>query len=71
MEKSLLKMPQESNQIQSNSLFNSPVKNLRGLKGNLAYNSSSNEVSYTEEMFNDRDLAQRKAEEAGTSILFL
>ncbi|KAG5598015.1 hypothetical protein H5410_039247 [Solanum commersonii] len=57
-------MPQESNQNQSNSLFNSPVKNLRGLKGNLSYNSSSNEVSYTEEMFNDRDLAQRKAEEA-------
>ncbi|KAK4715035.1 hypothetical protein R3W88_020942 [Solanum pinnatisectum] len=57
-------MPQESNQNQSNSLFNSPVKNLRGLKGNLGYNSSSNEVSYTEEMFNDRDLAQRKAEEA-------
>ncbi|XP_049412633.1 kinesin-like protein KIN-14F [Solanum stenotomum] len=57
-------MPQESNQNQSNSLFISPVKNLRGLKGNLSYNSSSNEVSYTEEMFNDRDLAQRKAEEA-------
>ncbi|KAH0707942.1 hypothetical protein KY290_012469 [Solanum tuberosum] len=57
-------MPQESNQNQSNSLFISPVKNLRGLKGNLGYNSSSNEVSYTEEMFNDRDLAQRKAEEA-------
>ncbi|KAK6785704.1 hypothetical protein RDI58_019159 [Solanum bulbocastanum] len=57
-------MPQESNQNQINSLFNSPVKNLRGLKGNLGYNSSSNEVSYTEEMFNDRDLAQRKAEEA-------
>ncbi|XP_015163638.1 kinesin KP1 isoform X1 [Solanum tuberosum] len=57
-------MPQESNQNQSNSLFNSPAKNLRGLKGNLGYNSSSNEVSYTEEMFNDRDLAQRKAEEA-------
>lgn len=63
-------MPQESNQNQSNSLFISPVKNLRGLKGNLGYNSSSNEVSYTEEMFNDRDLAQRKAEEAGTLILF-
>ncbi|MCD7450556.1 hypothetical protein HAX54_007209 [Datura stramonium] len=59
------KMPQESNQNQSNSLFNTPVKNLRGLKGNLAYNCSSNEASYTaEEMFNDRDLAQRKAEEA-------
>ncbi|XP_010324236.1 kinesin-like protein KIN-14F isoform X2 [Solanum lycopersicum] len=57
-------MPQESNQNQSNSLFNSPVKNFRGLKGNLGYNSSSNEVSNTEEMFNDRDLAQRKAEEA-------
>lgn len=63
-------MPQESNQNQSNSLFNSPVKNFRGLKGNLGYNSSSNEVSNTEEMFNDRDLAQRKAEEAGTLILF-
>ncbi|XP_015080490.1 kinesin-like protein KIN-14F [Solanum pennellii] len=57
-------MPQESNQNQSNSLFNSPVKNFRGLKGNLGYNSSSNEVSNTEEMFNDLDLAQRKAEEA-------
>ncbi|KAK4341943.1 hypothetical protein RND71_037759 [Anisodus tanguticus] len=58
-------MPQESYQNQINLLFNSPVKNLRGLKGNLGYNSSSNEASnYTEEMFNDRDLAQRKAEEA-------
>ncbi|XP_059285247.1 kinesin-like protein KIN-14F [Lycium ferocissimum] len=57
-------MPQEINQNQINSLFNSPVKNLRGLKGNLGYNCSSNEASYTEQMFNDRDLAQRKAEEA-------
>lgn len=61
-------MPQENIHNQSNSLFNTsssvtPVKNLRGLKS-LAYNSS-NEASYTEEMFNDRDLAQRKAEEAG------
>ncbi|CAN4102576.1 unnamed protein product [Withania somnifera] len=57
-------MPQESNQNQSHSLFNSPVKNLRGLKGNSGYSSSTNEASYAEEMFNDRDLAQRKAEEA-------
>ncbi|KAK4355138.1 hypothetical protein RND71_024109 [Anisodus tanguticus] len=62
-------MPQESNQNQINSLFNSPVKNLRGLKGNLGYNSSSNEASnYTVEMFNDRDLAQRKAEEAAPYV---
>ncbi|XP_060187485.1 kinesin-like protein KIN-14F [Lycium barbarum] len=59
-------MPQEINQNQSNSLFNSPVKNLRGLKGNLGYNCSSNEASYTEQMFNDRDLAQRKAQEAAS-----
>lgn len=59
-------MPQESKQNQINSWFISPVKNLRGLKGNLGYNGSNNEASYTEEMFNDRDLAQRKAEEAGT-----
>ncbi|KAF3667446.1 putative patellin-6-like [Capsicum annuum] len=58
-------MPQESKQNQINSWFISPVKNLRGLKGNLGYNGSNNEASYTEEMFNDRDLAQRKAEEAG------
>ncbi|XP_047249346.1 kinesin-like protein KIN-14F [Capsicum annuum] len=57
-------MPQESKQNQINSWFISPVKNLRGLKGNLGYNGSNNEASYTEEMFNDRDLAQRKAEEA-------
>ncbi|KAM3302647.1 kinesin-like protein KIN-14F [Capsicum chacoense] len=57
-------MPQESKQNQINSLFISPVKNLRGLKGILGYNGSNNEASYTEEMFNDRDLAQRKAEEA-------
>lgn len=51
-------MPQESN---SNALFNSPSKSLRGLKG-LVYNN--NEASYAEEIIDDRELAQRKADEA-------
>ena len=51
-------MPQETN---NGSIFTSPCKNLRGFKGLM----SSNEASYTEEIINDRELAQRKAEEAG------
>lgn len=55
-------MPQESN---SSSLFTTPCKNLRGLKSLV----SSNEAPYacTEEIINDYELAQRKAEEAGTT----
>ncbi|KAJ6297684.1 hypothetical protein OIU76_018904 [Salix suchowensis] len=52
-------MPQETN---NGSIFTSPCKNLRGLKGLM----SSNEASYTEEIINDRELAQRKAEEAAS-----
>lgn len=53
-------MPQESNS--NGSIFFSPSKNLRGLKG-LIYNSSDDAV-YAEEIINDRELAQRKAGEA-------
>lgn len=57
-------MPQESNW---DSVFLSPNKNLRGLKGLICNNNSNNEV---EEIINDRELAQRKADEAGTTTLF-
>lgn len=50
-------MPQE---IYSNSIFNSPNKNLRGLKG-LIYNAT-----HADEIISDRELAQRKADEAGS-----
>ncbi|KAI9119983.1 hypothetical protein K1719_008952 [Acacia pycnantha] len=55
-------MPQE---INGNSFFTSPSK--RGLKS-LVANSNSNEVSFvvTEDSINDHELAQRKAEEAGS-----
>lgn len=53
-------MPQESN---TGSIFYSPNKNSRGLKG-LICNSNNNAV-YAEEIINDRELAHRKAEEAG------
>lgn len=55
-------MPQESN---GNSFFTSPSK--RGLKA-LVSNSISNEASFVvaEEIINDRELAQRKAEEAAS-----
>ncbi|KAJ0103181.1 hypothetical protein Patl1_03775 [Pistacia atlantica] len=52
-------MPQETNY--SSSILISPCKNLRGLKTLV----SNNEASYTEEIINDYELAQRKAEEAG------
>ncbi|XP_011095593.1 kinesin-like protein KIN-14F isoform X2 [Sesamum indicum] len=51
-------MPQES---YSSSIFSSPSKNLRGLKG-LIYNNSG--APYAEEIISDRELAHRKAEEA-------
>lgn len=51
-------MPQESQS--SSSIFSSPGKNLRGLKG-LIYNNTN-----AEEIINDHELAHRKAEEAGT-----
>ncbi|KAI3456773.1 hypothetical protein Pfo_013436 [Paulownia fortunei] len=51
-------MPQES---YSSSIFNSPSKNLRGLKS-LIYNNGN--TPYAEEIINDHELAQRKAEEA-------
>ncbi|KAJ4839685.1 hypothetical protein Tsubulata_041115 [Turnera subulata] len=55
-------MPQETNGG-GNPMFISPSKNyLRGLKTSI----SGNEASYTGEMFNDLELAQRKAEEAAS-----
>lgn len=66
-------MPQESNY---NSIFNSPCKNLRGLKGlnsiinnnnnNNNSNSNGTDCSYAEEIINDHELAQRKAGEAAS-----
>ncbi|XWS51691.1 hypothetical protein CRYUN_Cryun11dG0005200 [Craigia yunnanensis] len=53
-------MPQETN---SNPIFTSPSKNLRGLK---ALVSNNVEASNTEDVFNDNELAQRKAEEAAS-----
>ncbi|KAK8623085.1 hypothetical protein V6N13_117978 [Hibiscus sabdariffa] len=53
-------MPQETN---SNPNFTSPSKNLRGLKA-LASDNVENSPTQ-EDIFNDYDLAQRKAEEAG------
>ncbi|XP_040987527.1 kinesin-like protein KIN-14F [Juglans microcarpa x Juglans regia] len=52
-------MPQESDH---NSILNTPCKNLRGLKALIA----NNEASYTEEIINDHELAQRKAGEAAS-----
>ena len=52
-------MPQETN---SNQIFASPSKNLRGLK---ALVSNNFEASNTEDIFNDNELTQRKAEEVG------
>lgn len=52
-------MPQEND---ANSILISPCKNLRGLKALIA----NNEASYTEEIINDLELAQRKAEEAAS-----
>lgn len=57
-------MPQESNW---DSVFFSPSKNLRGLKG-LICNNNNNEA---DEIINDHELAQRKADEAGTATLNL
>ncbi|KAL7088158.1 hypothetical protein ACP275_13G111000 [Erythranthe tilingii] len=54
-------MPQESHI--SSSIFNSPSKNLRGLKG-LIYNTTN--APYAEETINDHELAHRKAEEAAS-----
>ncbi|KAK8626344.1 hypothetical protein V6N13_133994 [Hibiscus sabdariffa] len=53
-------MPQ---QINSNPIFTSPSKNLRGLKA-LIYNNV--EASNTDDVFNENELAQRKAEEAAS-----
>ncbi|KAI9187169.1 hypothetical protein LWI28_025140 [Acer negundo] len=52
-------MPQETNY--SNPVFTSPCKNMRGLKSLVSNNEAS---LYTEEIFNDFELAHRKAEEA-------
>lgn len=57
-------MPQESN----NRIFNTPCKNSRGLKG-LIYNA--NDASYSDEIIDDRELAHRKAEEAGNITICL
>ncbi|KDP32619.1 hypothetical protein JCGZ_13169 [Jatropha curcas] len=53
-------MPQETN---NSSFFTSPCKNLRGLKSLISHNEAS---SYNEEIINDHELAQRKAEEAAS-----
>ena len=60
------RMREESNY---NSIFKSPCKNLRGLKGlnSIVNNNNSDASSYAEEIINDRELAQRRAEEAGTN----
>ncbi|GLT79564.1 hypothetical protein SLA2020_510470 [Shorea laevis] len=52
-------MPQETN---FNSIFTSPSKNMRGLKALV----SNTESSQAEEIINDLELAQRKAEEAAS-----
>ncbi|KAF9673173.1 hypothetical protein SADUNF_Sadunf11G0121000 [Salix dunnii] len=52
-------MPHETSH---GSLFTSPCKSLRGSRGLIP----SNEECYTEEIINDRELAQRKAEEAAS-----
>ncbi|KAE8713739.1 Kinesin KP1 [Hibiscus syriacus] len=49
-------------QINSNPIFTSPSKNLRGLKVLI----SDNEASNTDDVFNENELAQRKAEEAAS-----
>ncbi|XP_073158493.1 kinesin-like protein KIN-14F isoform X2 [Henckelia pumila] len=54
-------MPQEISYMSCSSIFSSPGKNLRGLKGLI---HSNGEASYQEEIINDRELAQRKADEA-------
>ncbi|XP_048235621.1 kinesin-like protein KIN-14F isoform X2 [Ricinus communis] len=54
-------MPQET--TNSGIILTSPCKNLRGLKSSI----SNNDASYAaEEIINDRELAQRKAEEAAS-----
>ncbi|XVF77000.1 hypothetical protein PTKIN_Ptkin14bG0004900 [Pterospermum kingtungense] len=55
-------MPQETNS--SNQIFASPSKNLRGLK--VLVSNSFDQASNTEDVFNDNELAQRKAEEAAS-----
>ncbi|KAB5534963.1 hypothetical protein DKX38_018049 [Salix brachista] len=52
-------MPHETSH---GSLFTSPCKSLRGSRGLIP----SNEECYAEEIINDRELAQRKAEEAAS-----
>ncbi|PPR85789.1 hypothetical protein GOBAR_AA34909 [Gossypium barbadense] len=49
--------------INSNSIFTSPSKNLKGLKALLSNNV---EPSNTDDVFNENELAQRKAEEAAS-----
>ncbi|MBA0693308.1 hypothetical protein Goari_010799, partial [Gossypium aridum] len=49
--------------VNSNSIFTSPSKNLKGLKALLSNNV---EPSNTDDVFNENELAQRKAEEAAS-----
>lgn len=59
-------MPQESNS--NNSIFSSsPCKNMRGLKALVSNNEAP--FANAEEFINDYELAQRKAEEAGTTTM--
>lgn len=59
-------MPQEN--ILSNIFASSPGKNLRGLKGLISNNDQAhNPYANPDEFINDYELAQRKAEEAGTT----
>lgn len=54
-------MPQELSY--GSSILSSPNKNLRGLKALVPSNDASSAIP--EEVINDDELAQRKAEEAG------
>lgn len=59
-------MPQESHP--NNSIFSSsPCKNMRGLKALVSNNEAP--FANAEEFINDYELAQRKAEEAGTTTM--
>lgn len=61
-------MPQENGNSNSNFTTNSPCKNIRGIKALNSQNEAP--YSFTEEIINDFELAQRKAEEAGNKIHF-
>nr|XP_015880560.2 kinesin-like protein KIN-14F [Ziziphus jujuba var. spinosa] len=57
-------MPQENGNSNSNFTTNSPCKNMRGIKALNSQNEAP--YAFTEEIINDFELAQRKAEEAAS-----